>query len=148
MATATITAKWINPPGVGKKNATIKCPDDSFYLIPPEMTEGLEQGANYKIDYRVNNFKGVQYKTIEKIEPVKSPTLVHGGGTGKYGVDNKIVAERIYVCGLLNAMMGNPNILPANVTLEMLVEETKKYRAAWDQTFGKLDEEMNDEVPF
>src|SRR5437879_3526150 len=107
MPSSTITIKFINPPGPGKKNASIKDTTDDFYLLEPAVANRLNNGSTYNVDYRTNTFRGTTYKIVEKIEPVNTvgaavaqSNVVKGAFGGK--VDDKIVAERIYVCGIVN----------------------------------------------
>lgn len=152
LAKATITIKYINDPKPGAKNSSIKDDKDDFYLIDPAMAQGLQQGVSYNVSYRPNTWRGTVYKMVEKIEPasnfVPHPAAGPAPARGKYGVDDKVVAERIYVCGILNAAMSNPNVNPESITTAWLANMTSMARDAWMQTFGKHNTELNDEIPF
>lgn len=151
MASTVVNVKYVNPAQPGKKNATIKTDDDQLYLVPPEMIDQFSAGAAYKIDYRTSTFRGVTYKYVEKIEKaVSSPSGVARHQAGKYGTVDMETAERIFVCGAMNALVGNQNLDPRGLTADDLVAEVKKLRAVWGATFGnpQKDEEMGDEIPF
>ena len=153
MPSSTITIKFINPPGPGKKNASIKDTTDDFYLLEPAIADKLSTGGTYNVDYRTNTFRGTTYKIVEKIEPVTASggaaaqsNVVKGVFGGK--VDDKIAAERIYVCGIVNNIMSNPGLNPDSLTKAYLVNMTQMARDAWQETFGRHNSDLNDENPF
>jgi hypothetical protein len=152
MATTVINVKYVNPAAAGKKNASIKTDDDQFFLVPPEMLGQFQQGGRYKIEYKANAFKGVTYKYVEKIEPdvAAGPSPIAKHQAGKYGSTDMATAERIFVCGAYNALMGNPNIDPRGISVDERIAEVNKNRDVWRQTLGnpQQDAEMNDEIPY
>ena len=152
MATTVINVKFVNPAAAGKKNASIKTDDDQFFLVPPEMLGQFQQGGRYKIEYKANAFKGVTYKYVEKIEPdvAAGPSPIAKHQAGKYGSTDMATAERIFVCGAMNAMLHNQNTLPFALTGDNLIERVNILRDVWRQTLGnpQQDAEMNDEIPY
>lgn len=149
MASTVIIAKYVNPVQPGKKNGSVKTEDDQLFLVPPEMLGQFEQGGRYKIEYKTNNFKGVTYRYVEKVEREASPVAKHQAG--KYGghVDME-TAERIFVCGSLNAMLANQNTMPFALSVENITERVNILRETWRRTFGNAQQntEMGDEIPY
>lgn len=149
MATTTINVKFVNPAAAGKKNASIKTDDDQFFLVPPEMLGQFQQGGKYKVGYKSNVFKGVTYKYIETVEAAEASPIAKFQG-GKYGATDMATAERIFVCGAMNAMLHNQNTLPFTLTGDNLIERVNILRDVWRQTLGnpQQDAEMEDSIPY
>lgn len=147
----TINVKFINPAAAGKKNASIKTDDDQFFLVPPEMLGQFQQGGRYKIEYKSNVFKGVTYKYVEKVEQdVAAPSPIAKHQAGKYGQTDMVTAERIFVCGAMNAILHNQNTLPFTLSGANLIERVNILRDVWRQTLGnpQQDAEMEDSIPY
>jgi hypothetical protein len=60
------------------------------------------------------------------------------------------MAERIFVCGALNAMLHNQNTLPFTLLADDITARVNILRETWRRTFGnpQQDAELNDEVPY
>lgn len=153
---AQITVKYCNPQQPGKKNASIKTDDGQLYFVSPEMFTQFEQGGKYNIQYKTNTFKGVQYRHIESATkmnaaPPVNPLAAHNAGTrATYGVQDMATAERIFVCGALNAILANQNVNPFVLLPEDIKQRVNMLREAWRGTFGnpQQDAELNDEIPW
>lgn len=57
----------------------------------------------------------------------------------------------IFVCGAINNVLSNPNVIPNELTTPMLIEMISKLSTAWRQTLGRgaafQNSDMNDEIP-
>lgn len=153
MTTAEITVKYCNPKQEGKKNASIKTEDGQMYFVTPEMFPQFEQGGRYNIEFKTSTFRGVQYRHIEKVTKVALPQANGGqfaASKAKYGTVDMETAERIFVCGAINALVGNNNIDPRGLTPDELVNQVNKLRYVWGSTFGnpQKSDDLNDEIPF
>jgi hypothetical protein len=102
MGQARITVKYVNAVKPGKKNGSIKGTDEDIYGVPPHMLANFQQGATYTIDYSERVFNGQTYKTVTTSQMV-SAAPTEGSGGGKYAPVGDATAERIFVCGALNA---------------------------------------------
>lgn len=155
MTAATINVKYVNQPGPGKKNGTIKTPEGVMYLVPPHMLKQFTPGGRYDIQYSEHPFNGKNYMTVTHIVPVGNAPAPSGGG-GSYGRTDDATAERIFVCGALNAA-----IQAGQVTVNDVAPAVRNLRAAWAVTFGgKVTPtqaastqtpprgDMDDEIPF
>ena len=159
MPTAEITVKYCNPKQANKKNASVKTDDGQMYFVTPEMFGQFEVGGKYSVEYKVSEFKGVENRYIEKADKVSggspanhapNPNVHNSMTKAKYGTVDMETAERIFVCGAMNALVGNQNIDPRGLTKEHLIAEVNKLRAVWANTFAnpQKDEEIDDEIPF
>jgi len=102
MGQARITVKYINEVKPGKKNGSIKGTEDDIYGVPPHMLADFKVGATYTVDYSERVFNGQTYKTVTTSQMVsEAPREAFGGG--KYAPVGDATAERIFVCGALNA---------------------------------------------
>lgn len=164
MPEATIVAAKVFRPKPGKKRWTIVTPDETLYGAMPDIASRFREGGTYEIGYKVDHFAGKDYLVIEGAREVAAPTAAPAtGSSGKYGAKDDETAERIFVCGALNASLGNPNFTPTELGGDALVAMVKRFRAVWAATFGapqaqptpaqkappepKIDD-MNDEIPF
>jgi len=156
MPTAEITVKYRNPKQANKKNASVKTDDGQMYFVTPEMFGQFEVGGKYSVEYKVSEFRGTEYRYIETATKAASSqgvpvTQAYNAMTkAKYGTVDMETAERIFVCGAMNALVGNQNIDPRGLTKEHLIAEVNKLRAVWANTFAnpQKDEELDDEIPF
>jgi hypothetical protein len=156
--TAQITVKYLNPQQPGKKNASIKDNDGQLYFVSPDMFSQFEQGGQYSIQYKTSEFKGVKYRHIEKVDkaagassaPAPGPNIHNSMTKAAYGKVDMETAERIFVCGAMNAMLSNQNVLPFALVPHDLIQRVNMLRETWRATLGnpQQDAELNDEIPF
>lgn len=146
---AVITAVFVNQPKPGKKNGTIKADGDVLFLAKPPILAQFQQGGRYKIAYEEYNIAGNNFKEIKDVTQEAPPQAVyHGGGDSE-------LAERIFVCGAINATFSNPNVninssewgLPGCINL------VNHWRKVWAATFGTKTipaskDDMNDDIPY
>lgn len=149
MGQSSITVRYVNSPKAGKKNGSIKGIHDDIYGVPPHMLGNFQPGATYTIDYSVRSFNGQEYKTVTTAV-MASPPPQEGSGGGKYGNKDDATAERIFVCGALNAAISGGH---AELSEAFLCNVVNMLRGVWAETLGrpaaaKKNDDMNDEVPF
>lgn len=150
--TAQVTIRYVNPKQPGKKNASVKTYDGQLYFVAPEMLDKFEQGGRYNIRYKITEFNKNKYNHIEEVSKVAdpapaNPVAAHNSGTkATYGTVDMATAERIFVCGALNAMLHGQTSLET----QTLVAWVNILRETWRQTFGnpQQDAELNDEIPY
>lgn len=159
MASATVTAKFVDPAPAGKKNGKIKDTNNAVWYFPNSELGKYHVGETYEIEYTENEFKGGIYRTIRAAKNVdkvpaaaaqpRPPYPVKSAGYS-YGSTDLATAERIFVCGALNAYIGNPNTAIGDLGKVALVAFVNNLRSVWKNTLGgnpQRDEEMQDELP-
>lgn len=151
---AIITALYVNPPKAGKKNGTIKAEGDVLYLAKPPILAIFQQGGQYKIGYEEYEINGVHFKEIKAAQQVSAAAPATSGNTGRYPAhQDDALAERIFVCGAINATMSNPNVKPS---LDMDgIKIVNFWRNVWASTFGAKtaavkpkDDMGGDDIPY
>ena len=147
MTTATINVKYVNPPKEGKSRWTIKTSDGVLYGLSGTLANQMKAGNSYQVTYKESEFRGQMYKTIESVQQATGSAPSHGG------TDDK-TAERIFVCGAVNATLSNPQVSPHMVTADA-VALVNLWRDVWKATFGgggagsvAKNSDMDDEIPF
>ena len=155
MPTATIVAKFVNPPQQGKKSGSIKTPENEYYGVPAAMLGQFTQGGTYTVEYKTREWNGKTYKDILSISQAQAPSQNQGSGGGsKYGSYDAETSERVFVCGALNAFIKAGKI---ETNANAVVGAVNALRSAWAQTFGKQQSsqapaknsnDMNDEIPW
>jgi hypothetical protein len=146
MAQANITVKYVNQPKAGKTNGSIKGMDDEIFGVPPHMLANFQPRATYTIDYSERKFNGQNYRTVTTAQMVSPPSQEASGG-GKYGNQSDATAERIFVCGALNAAISGGHVELSDVYLSNIVNIL---RSVWAETLGapKKADDMDDSIPF
>lgn len=148
MGQATVEVKYVNPPKQGKVNGSIKDATGQMYGVPPHLLPTFQQGATYNIDYSERNFNGAQYRTVTTAVLTAPPQASGGSYAGKYGKTDDATAERIFVCGALNAAIQGGHVEISSAVIGNVVN---MLRLVWSETFGagpKKNADMNDDIPF
>lgn len=154
---AEVTVQYVNPPKGRARSGSIKDTDGAYWGIEwPAMQHSFKEGGTYKVKYEQNG----QYRNIKDMKLVSegSPAVAKSHSSG-----DPELAERIYVCGIINSWLSNPNFRPPELTPSVLVAITTMARQAWAQTFGAkaakeyelgrqageaIKDDMNDEIPW
>jgi len=65
------------------------------------------------------------------------------------GNADKTRSMEIFVCGGLNNMLSNPNVVPQDLTVQQLIGMVTNLTTAWRNTLGKeqRDDAMDEEIP-
>jgi hypothetical protein len=146
MGQATVQVKYVNPPKQGKVNGSIKDSNGEMFGVPPALLSTFQEGATYDLEYNERVFKGQTYKTISSAKLISAGD---GMGSSKYGNKDAATAERIFVCGALNAAIQGGHVELSDVTLSNVVNIL---RSVWSHTLGvpadKTDDMNGDQVPF
>ena len=147
MPVATIVPKYINQPKPGKKEGSIRLADDSFYGVPPALIPQFQMGGTYEVEYTERDWQGKTFRSIKSVKQVGAPQANSGGmapAKGGYGSTDMATAERILVCGALNAAIRAGQINVMNTA--DVHKAIDGLRATWRQTFGnkQVNPEMGD----
>ena len=149
MPSAVVKVTYVNQAQAGKVNGSIKVEDGTYYGVKPAMLGLFQPGNTYEIQYESSDFKGKTYHKVISVKPVASAPQISSGGPSKgYQTDDK-TAERIFVCGAINAAISS-NQLAVQTT--EVVQAVNSLRAAWELTLGKkqteLEKDIRDEIPY
>lgn len=148
MGQAQVKVKYVNPPKPGKVNGSIKDITDDMYGVPPNLLATFQQGATYNIEFSERVFNGARYKTVTRADLIAAPEPTVENG-GKYAPKDQQTAERIFVCGALNAAIQGGHVELSDVTLSNVVNVL---RSVWKHTLGappgKNDDMGGDDFPF
>lgn len=88
--TTTITIAYINPPGAGKKQATIKASDNRVFGIYPEKMTDYAVGKTYDIEFTSREWQGKTFYTIASAKLAASnPMVPTSAGNTAGGGDNR-----------------------------------------------------------
>jgi hypothetical protein len=122
------------------------------------MFSQFEQGGQYSIQYKTSEFKGVKYRHIEKVDKAAGasstsapgPNVQNTMARATYGTVDMATAERIFVCGAMNAMLSNQNTIPFALLPHDLIQRVNMLRETWRATLGnpQQDAELDDSIPF
>ena len=166
MQVTTIHVTEVVPPQPGKKRGRVKDSSGALYQAGYPLLSSFQPGNSYNIVYKDDSFNNVSFRVIESIQGAAQggqpqstpyqPTTTMPQPRQQYNVPapqthTDPTAERIFVCGALNAALSNPNMHPATLTSNQVAGMVKVYREAWDRTFGgkpTVGDDMNDEIPF
>lgn len=162
MNTAVINVVEVQPPQPGKKRGKVKDTSGALYQAAYPLLSSFQPGGTYSITYKDDSFNGFSFRVIEGMQPAvgAAPTpppapMVSTGGTTQNVVREaaqpSLRDEHIFVCGALNASLGNPNMNPAAMTAQQVASLVRMFRTAYAHTFGgkiSSEEAMNDEIPF
>jgi hypothetical protein len=169
MQQINITVADIIAPAEGKKQGKVVDTTGKKWGVWADKLHLYQRGGQYQIiNYKTNNFNGVDYYVIDKIMPLgdtptkpsyaASASAPTPAPTGKYGAPDDATAERIFVAGPLNKLFGNPNVNPLELTTDEIAGVVNNLREVWNRTFGfkftapttgrtSIPDDMNDEIP-
>lgn len=174
MPIASITVANVTPPQPGKKRAKVSGTDGNVYQVDGAQMHNFAPGSSWSIVYKDDSFNGFPFKVIEKFNPAGAPAgLAPNMGQPvqqpqyapnppqHFTPKADPLPERIFVCGALNAALGNPGVNPTMLTEDQLVVLVNNFRRVFARTFGgrrddatapiqnpQQDTEMSDEIPF
>lgn len=151
MPSTIIQVQSVTQPAPGRKRGRIQAANGQLFQADPSFLNSVVGGANYTVEYEDQSFNGATFRVVKNISPTTFPAPVgspsssggaanptsHPAPAGRYGGTDMATAERIFVCGALNAMLSNTNITPANMTQLEITHLVTNLRGAWGATFGK-----------
>lgn len=137
----TITVQYVNPPKPGKKKGSVKSVAGKTYGVWPDKLDLFQPGGTYVVEVEQNEFNGQTYYGVKRV--IGGPPAGGSNGTAAPATEpmgarrqtDDATAERIYVCGIVNAAV--PGLLDkGSLNGVALVKLTNEARQAWRQTFG------------
>jgi len=159
MPVATVTVQELRPPAADKKRGRIVDVSGTLYQSSPELQATMKVGQNYNVTYKDDEYNGVAFRVAESAVLVASQAVpyvpaktaqANPAPRSSYGATDMATAERIFVCGALNAILSNQNVVPGDLTAAKMIATVHIIRTAWLNTFGGqgADPEMGDEIPY
>lgn len=136
MPTATITAKYVNPPKEGKKKGSVKTADDQMFGVWADKISHFQVGGIYDIEYTEETGQdGKVWKTIKTAtkKGESRPTFGGGGARNSYRETSAKDAERMFVCSILNAAIAAGKVEFSGEKLRFAVNGL---RSVWADTFA------------
>lgn len=151
-----ITVAGITPPAPGKKQGKIHDTTGKSWNVWGDKLHNYAIGMSYNITYDTNEFNGAQFNVIKTAvvaaeQPPQAQMAKPQMQPQQYGLAPTAKDEQIFVCGALNNAMANQNINPMMLTGPDIIGLVEKFRMAWRNTLGKVQQnnsDMNDEIPF
>lgn len=126
-------------------SASIKGKDGNYYGVKEAVANTLSVGQVITADVATKEKDGKTYRDIIKIHdagpsgnpPAASAPTQSTAHAPRYGNTDESTAERIFVCGFVNAV--SPKIYEklGNVNSEQLTALVQVARVTWAETFGK-----------
>jgi hypothetical protein len=104
------------------------------------MVASIPIGTPIEVEITTKEKDGKTYRDIKRVVSAGAvavaPKPAAPTNGARYGATDDTTAERIYVCGILNAWVAH--VAPSrDIKPSDLVNVTEAAREAWRQTFGK-----------
>lgn len=135
----------IYPPKKPGWSASIKGKDGNYYGVKENIANTLATGQVITADVATKEKDGKTYRDIIKIHdagpsgnpPASSAPTQSTSHAPRYGNTDESTAERIFVCGFVNAVSPKIYEKMGNVNSEQLTALVQVARVTWAETFGK-----------
>lgn len=131
----------IYPPKQAGWSASIKDNLGQYFGVKAEIANTLSEGQTIQADIRTKEKDGKTFRDIIKIHDggasQPGPATAPAASTGRYGAQDDATAERIFVCGLLNALAPKVYEAHKNITSEQLTALVQVARVTWSETLGR-----------
>lgn len=143
MPTETITVAGIWPPKEGRRTGSLKTTTGDWFDVWPDKIPQFSKGGTYVVEYATKESNGRVYKTVKAIVGAPGGTGPSPAGANPRSApytrqDDPAVAERIFVCGIVNAAV--PTLAAAgDLRTGTIAEIVRDAREAWRLTFGAGD---------
>lgn len=161
----TITVARVEYPEAGKKQGKVHDTTGKKWQVWADKLQNYQPGLSYVIKkIEPFEYKGQTYYTIMEsalLPGGAAPPQAMGQMPPPAPIAQQHQArqqlpfftpkdEMIFVCGIINNMMSNPNMNPSTLQQTDLIQLVILARTAWRNTFGKSqsDEAMDDRIPF
>lgn len=135
-----IEIQRIYPPKNPGWSASIKGADGNYYGIKETMVAGLSEGQTITADIRTQEKNGKTYRDIIKLHgdaPAPDVKSAPAASTGRYGAQDDATAERIFVCGVVNAVAPKIYEKLGTIDSEKLSALVQVARVTWTETLGR-----------
>lgn len=133
----------IYPPKKPGWSASIKGKDGNYYGVKENIANTLATGQVITADVATKEKDGKTYRDIIKIHDAGPSGNSHAQPepmtptAPRYGNTDESTAERIFVCGFVNAVSPKIYEKMGNVNSEQLTALVQVARVTWADTFGK-----------
>lgn len=134
----TITAvKWYEPKQPGW-SGSFKAQDGNYYGCKEDLKDQVPLGVPVEVEISTKEKDGKTYRDIKRVvgaQNVSAPVKVAPARNG-YGSTDDATAERIYCCGIINALVPKVYEKFGSITEDQVIAVTKMARGAWAKTFA------------
>lgn len=131
MTIETVTVQYVNQPKAGKSYGSIKVADGRYISVHQDKLGLFRKDGTYVIETEQNG----QYHNFKRIVSDQSASAPQGATpNSSSGRNDDATAERIFVCGIVNAAVGAGHDLSG----QGLVDLVRRCRKVWAYTFGGL----------
>jgi len=129
----------IYPPKQSGWSASIKAQDGNYYGVKEDVAKSLAEGQTITADVKMQEKNGKTYRDIIKIHDAGPPArpAAPAQSTGHYGSNDGATAERIFVCGFVNATAPKVYEKFGAISSDQLTALVMVARATWEETLGK-----------
>jgi hypothetical protein len=159
----TIVPKFVNPPRGNARSWSIKDEAGAFWGLPAHLSNRVQPGQPIHVSYDEKHVNGKTYRDIRELSPAggmapqpqqqyapppsapqapaaqqpyrpaPAPAQTNGNGNGYYRPTSPVDAERMFVCGAVNAAIQGGQLPIDAPAVEAAVNAM---RQAWAATFG------------
>jgi hypothetical protein len=162
----TITVRYVNQPKSPKGPGSVKDVNNALWKVWPDDLPRFREGGTYLIGYMPGTYAGKPDNTIKEVQDVTGgqlpspPTAPQANGSfaaaprpnGKYAPTDDATAERIFVCGAINAFAHAGTVKP---NVRDVTNAVNALRAVYHNTLAKpyssgtpgAEEGLDDEIP-
>lgn len=130
----------IYPPKQAGWSARIKDNLGQYFGVRAEIAETLREGQVINADIRTKEKDGATYRDIIKIHDggasQAKATTAPASSNGRYGAHDDATAERIFVCGVVNAVAPKIYEKLGTIDSEKLAALVQVARVTWASTLG------------
>ena len=140
----TITVQKIYPPKKEGWSHSIKATDGNYYGVKEAVVRSISEGQTIEADVVVKEKDGKTYRDIVKLvggDVAPARPSAPQASTPRYGSTDDATAERIFTCGIVNAVAPHVYDKHGTLTSEHLTALVMVARVAWSETFGKKHEQ-------
>jgi hypothetical protein len=133
----------IYPPKQAGWSARIKDNLGQYFGVRAEIAETLREGQVINADIRTKEKDGATYRDIIKIHDggasQAKATTAPASSNGRYGAHDDATAERIFVCGVVNAVAPKIYEKLGTIDSEKLCALVQVARVTWTATLGRKE---------
>lgn len=132
----------IYPPKQAGWSASIKDNLGQYFGVKAEIANTLSEGQTIQADIRTKEKDGKTFRDIIKIHDgsaSQGKATAAATSNGRYGAHDDATAERIFVCGVVNAVAPKIYEKLGTIDSEKLAALVQVARVTWTATLGRKE---------